>query len=213
MVLFGSFANSCVNNEIKRKEKINLERIERRNIIYDSLEKIQIKNDSIVHMNRCKFDIEKHNFGNDTIIWIYPLKEKKNNNMYCYFSLRNGIPTSNFRFVFQNYSNTLLSIESIIFNIDGKSKEIYVKDCVRNKISENKTYNVTKEWFDVKVLDNIGYNVNFYLINDIANAKSVRIKINGNNFNKEHQLSEAQIKNIKETYDLYWELRYNVKLF
>ena len=98
---------------------------------------------------------------------------------------------NNFRFVFQYYAEDWLFIRSIIFNIDGENITIYPNmetDCGGGYIWE---------WFD----ENYSYDLE--LIQKIANAKSVKMKLNGRQYYDTRTLTSTQINDIKLIYEYY----------
>lgn len=182
----------CFNDSTASKSKI--EDPVRAQFIADSLAKEKAKLDSInaITVTRLKpFFTEKKDEFSD-ITWIEPKSAPKYRNMngtYCYFA-KKGEKVENFRFVFQYYADDWLFIESMIFNIDGENITISPSmdtDCgYGGKIWE---------WCDTQI--------SLEFVEKLANAKSVKIKMNGSQYYDTRTLTTAQIQSIKNTYDYF----------
>ena len=182
----------CFNDSTASKSKI--EDPVRAQFIADSLAKEKAKLDSInaITVTRLKpFFTEKKDEFSD-ITWIEPKsapKYRSMNGTYCYFA-KKGEKVENFRFVFQYYADDWLFIESMIFNIDGENITISPSmdtDCgYGGKIWE---------WCDTQI--------SLEFIEKLANAKSVKVKMNGSHYYDTRTLTTAQIQSIKNTYDYF----------
>ena len=138
-----------------------------------------------------KFNQEKDEFSNKT--WIFPNNKPKYRNRnatYCYFMKQNN-EVGNFRFVFQYVNSDWLFIKDLIFNIDGKVFEYrrldFNTDCSGGQIWE---------WCDLQLSD-------IDLIQSLENAKSIKIKMNGDKYYDTRTLNSATITSIQETIKYY----------
>ncbi|GAB3708723.1 hypothetical protein [Flavobacterium koreense] len=134
-------------------------------------------------------------FSEDKIAWYTPKsapKFRNRNGFYCYFS------PNNFRLVLQYHKDNWLFFEKCIFLIDGKTYELYPTDVKRDNDSSGIT-----EWFD----ESISYKNNDLIVM-ISDAKSVKIKLVGSQYVDYVNLTNNQIKSIKNTYDYYKALGY-----
>lgn len=184
--VFASRTEAFINERHKIKEQEEEERIER-----ERLENLRVSLKS-------KFTEKKDDFSERT--WIEPKsapKYRSRNAIYCYFSTVDGVPDNSFRFVFQYYADDWLFIRNIIFNIDEEIIRICPKmetDCGNG--------GMIWEWCDVSV-NNSYSDVDKEFINKIANAKSVKIKMNGRQYYQTKTMTSEQIQSIKDTYDYY----------
>ena len=138
-----------------------------------------------------KFNQKKDEFSNKT--WIFPNNKPKYRNRnatYCYFMKQNN-EVRNFRFVFQYVNSDWLFIKDLIFNIDGKVFEYrrldFNTDCRGGQIWE---------WCDLQLSD-------IDLIRSLENAKSIKIKMNGDKYYDTRTLNSATITSIQETIKYY----------
>ena len=151
------------------------------------------------------FNIEKDEFSDYT--WVKPndASEYRNqNDIYCYFSSKDGREVSNFRFVYQYYAENWLFIRYMIFNIDGENITI-IPDMKTDYGTDRYGCNIW-EWCDQSVDNNGISGINEDFIKKIANATSVKIKMVGNKYYKIRTLNFVQIKSIKNTYEYYLAL-------
>ena len=128
------------------------------------------------------FNQKKDEFSNKT--WIFPNNKPKYRNRnatYCYFMKQNN-EVRNFRFVFQYVNSDWLFIKDLIFNIDGKVFEY----------SGGQIW----EWCDLQLSD-------IDLIRSLENAKSIKIKMNGDKYYDTRTLNSATITSIQETIKYY----------
>lgn len=188
-----------VNDSIMRAEAIkdSLKRVEHSR----KMAEMKVENEKTIA--RCKplFKETKDEFSTKT--WVEPKsapRYRNRNGVYCYFGTEDGEPSTNFRFVFQYYADDWLFIENMIFNIDGDLITIIPKmetDCGDG----GKIW----EWCD----ENVNFNssgINEKFIKKIANAKSVKVKMNGRKYYDTRTLKAEQIKSIKDTYEYYLAL-------
>ena len=138
-----------------------------------------------------KFNQKKDEFSNKT--WIFPKNKPKYRNRnatYCYF-MKQSNEVRNFRFVFQYVNSDWLFIKDLIFNIDGKVFEYrrldFNTDCSGGQIWE---------WCDLQLSD-------IDLIRSLENAKSIKIKMNGDKYYDTRTLNSATITSIQETIKYY----------
>lgn len=233
--------------ERERIEKIKQDSIARVEFVRDSIARAEFVRDSIAKaeqnaqiINKLKgnFTHKKDEFSDRT--WVNPKNSpqyRNQNGIYCYFSMINGKPTNNFRFVFQYYADDWLFIRNMIFNIDGEnymitpnmdtdcgnggyiwewcdvsvSKEIKSDDIKLGAETKDEDIQLKAELKVKEVEREAKYNVNgiWYIditntfIQKLANAKSVKVKLNGRQYYDTRTLTNSQLKTIKETYDYY----------
>ena len=170
------------------------------------LKEERLKRDSIIIEIKKSFTFKLDEFENRH--WIEPKSRPKYidmNGCYCYFQMNQDSTVSNFRFRFQYFANDWLFIKKMIFNVNGEDNLTILpsmeKDC---------GYNGIWEWCDVSVASDNDYrNSNYvteYFIKTLANAKSIKVKLCGDQYNNVKTLSAQQIKSIKEAYNYYKEL-------
>lgn len=124
-------------------------------------------------------------------------KYRNQNGVYlCFQKSANGNPT-NLRFVIQYEGGDWLFIRSIIFNIDGENITFIPNDMQRDNNSR------IWEWSDEPAEPSID------LISKIANAKSVKLKLNGRQYYDTRTMSPTAIKAFKETLEYYNALKAN----
>ena len=127
--------------------------------------------------------------------WIKPKSRPlyiNQNGFYCYFIKNKDGSVNNFRFTGQYAADDWLFIKYIKFNIDGKSFEFYPDEM--NKDNDSEIW----EWFDQNVRG-----TDIVLLNAIANAKSVKMRFVGQQYQKDKTMSSANIKSIKNTIEYY----------
>ncbi len=181
--------------------------IARAQFVKDSIAKEEFRRDSIAKatenakiINKCKslYIVDKDEFSKYQ--WIKPKsapKYRNSNGVYCYFALENDKPKL-LRFVFQYYADSWLFIDNMVFNIDDEL--ITIKPTMKTDCGEGGNI---WEWCDEYVGGDV---VNEDFIKKIANAKSVKVKLNGTNYYDTKTLTPNQIKSIKDTYDYYTAL-------
>ena len=169
-------------DSIKSKENDSLK------IINDSLNNVTISK------LKSLFNVSKDEFDPNGLTWYKPKNASKyvnENSIYCYFQFDNN-KASNFRFRLQYLNDDWLFIQKVQFSIDGKPFEFIPNDVQSDNDTE------IWEWFD----ENIDV-FNEPLIEAIANAKSVKIKLIGRQYFDTKTMTKSQINSIKNTLDLY----------
>ena len=191
--------NSCGNNS-KANDSSPKISAERQKFIADSLAKEQARLDAInleaIEKYKPLFNEETDEFSD--FVWVTPKTAPKfvnRNGVYCYFVMHGGKPVT-LRFRYQYYADEWLFIESMIFNIDGENITI-IPDMDTNCGDGGKIW----EWCDEAVVG--GNSVDEKFIAKIANAKSVKVKMNGSQYYDTRVLTAEQIKSIKDTYEYY----------
>ncbi len=147
------------------------------------------------------FDVKNDEFSDYT--WVKPKNRPlytNRNGIYCYFAIKSGKP-ENFRLVFQYYADDWLFIKNFIFNIDGENIQIIPLNMETDCGYGGKIW----EWCDESV-SNIRITINEVFISKLANATTVKVKLNGSHYYKVITLTPAQIKTIKDTYKYYCAL-------
>ena len=194
-------AMSCRNNinstqtTEKTHEQIIADSIARAEFVRDSILKSP-ENQAKIASLKPLFNEKKDEFQDNA--WVEPKTApayRNRNGVFCYFALKNGV-AENFRFVFQYYADDWLFIRNMVFNIDGENTTIVPEmdtDCGNG--------GMIWEWCDESVGKYGSLNENF--IKKLANAKSVKVKMNGSQYYDTKTLSAAQIKSIKDTYEYY----------
>ena len=190
------------NNLAKQDSITTVEQID----VDKLLEEERVKRDSIIIEIKKTFTFKLDEFENRH--WIKPKNRPKYTDMngcYCYFQMNQDSTVSNFRFRFQYFANDWLFIKKMIFNVDGEENLTILpsmeKDC---------GYGGIWEWCDVSVASDDDYrNSNYvteYFIKTLSNAKSIKVKLIGDQYHNVKTLSAQQIKSIKEAYNYYKEL-------
>jgi hypothetical protein len=165
-------------------------------LISDSIsaESLKPKFDSVKIKNlKSLFVSKKDEFESNT--WVQPKAKpyyRNQNGVYCYFSEVDGT-ASTLRFVLQYHKDDWLFIKKMAFLIDGENFE-YIPEEVKR---DNDETGIT-EWIDVPV----NYS-NMNIIDAIADAKSVKIKLYGDNYVDYVTLSKKQINSIKNTKEYF----------
>lgn len=194
-----SKVNNSVRNEIDTTEAY-VEEVDSTSIIAEQkrieaekvaeAERNQQKKEELERLAK-NFKQQKDEFSNKT--WIYPMdrpKYRNRNATYCYFMKQNNA-VRNFRFVFQYVNSDWLFIKDLIFNIDGKVFEYrrldFNTDCGGEQIWE---------WCDLQLSDTD-------LIRALENAKSIKIKMNGDKYYDTRTLKSATIISIQNTIKYY----------
>lgn len=204
---FVSIKNT-IDESTKERQRIAFE--ERKAFIADSIATQMAfitdsiaREDSIVNAQRNAEIIRTHknlfrecNDEFNDVVWYIPKSAPRYVNMngvYCYFEAK----SSNFRFKFQYHADDWLFIDNLIFNIDGENITI-VPDMKRDCGNGGRIW----EWCDENI-NNDRATLNEYFIKKIANAKTVKIRMNGSQYYNTRVLTAAQIKSIKNTYEYY----------
>ena len=187
--------------------------------------------------NKAHFKYKKDEFSNIVWIQPNNAPNyRATNAIYCYFALVDNKP-QNFRFVFQYYAEDWLFIENMVFNIDGENyciaptmetdcgyggkiwewcdKKVY-KTCPSDEIKYSKeTADMKAEAVVNEKINEITYSkngiiyteINEFFIKKLANAKSVKIKMNGSKYYDTKTLSSNEILNIKRIYTYFTLLK------
>lgn len=192
----------------KATEEIEKQRVsaEREQFIADSLEAVRIamlssKNGEIIKNSSANFRIDKDEFRDLTFIEPKSAPKYRNRNgVYCYISVNEKNIPENLRFVFQYYADDWLFIERMTFNVDGENISVYPL----NKHRDCGDGGMIWEWCDEVVDTHVDTNPSF--IEKLSNATSVKVKLSGSDYYDTKTLSAAQIKSIKDTYELYLSL-------
>ena len=203
---------ACSNNSSSNKKssakEIEKARLEREAFVRDSLRRDQEIKDSIALAEKNaeviarvskSFTEKKDEFS--TRSWVEPKsapKYRNRNGVYCYFATEDGKASSNFRFVYQYYADDWLFIKNMIFNIDDEIITITPEmdtDCGNG--------GMIWEWCDKLVTESSVDGITEDFIKKIANAKSVKVKMNGRQYYDTRTLTKEQIQSIKDTYDYF----------
>lgn len=126
--------------------------------------------------------------------WIEPKTKPKyiNQNGYClYFEEFDGV-AYNPRFLIQYEADEWLFIQKMIFNVDGQNFVFTPKEMQRDNGNAR-----IWEWCDEPATDIE------YLIKKIAYAKSVKIKMEGQQYYKVKKMTPKQIRYFKYSYEYY----------
>lgn len=200
--------SACMNSSTNKQKQDDRAKLEREQFIRDSLARDKEIKDSIATAERNaeviarvskSFNENKDEFSTTT--WVEPKsapKYRNRNGVYCYFATENGMATSVFRFVYQYYSDDWLFIKNMIFNIDDEIITITPEmdtDCGNG----GKIW----EWCDELVTKNSSNGVTEDFIKKIANANSVKVKMNGRQYYDTRTFTKEQIQAIKDTYDYF----------
>ena len=194
-----------VKDSIERAESIRDSIIKRRQFVFDSIARVEdsiarVKNAEVIKTHKSLFTEKKDDFSN--YAWVEPKdapRYRNRNGIYCYFKLENGV-ASNFRFVYQYYADDWLFIKNMIFNFDGENN-ITIEPKMETDCGDG---GMIWEWCDEFVGSLSNFNgINEEFIKCIANAKSVKVKMNGKQYYDTRTLTAKQIKSIKDTYEYY----------
>lgn len=159
----------------------------------------QRKEDSITAKKlKPLFDEQKDEFDANGGYWIQPKERPKytnRNGIYCYFYMNKSGKPSNFRFVFQYYGDDWLFIQSLKIKADEKVLT-YIPNNLKSDCGDGKVW----EWFDENKSQNASVSG---IVFNISIAKTVKIRINGQQYYKDITLTNKQIKSIKNTVEYY----------
>lgn len=188
--------NRILNDSIAKREAFVKDSIAKREaFVKDSIESIEAaKRAEFVNKNKSKFREKVDEFQNVT--WIYHKSSPQYTNRnacYFYFYIKDG-KASNFRFRFQYYDDDWLFIKNMIFRIDDENITIS-PDMERDNNSD------IWEWCDVHFSE-----VGIPFITKMANANSVKVRLNGRQYYDTRTLTKEQIKAMKETLEYYYAL-------
>lgn len=141
------------------------------------------------------FIFEKDKFDTQGKAWVKHKNAQKyvnKNDISCYFMILND-KAVNFRFNIQYLAEDWLFIKKYQFSIDGNAYEFIPKNVERDNGD-----GMIWEWSDDAISSK-----DFELIKAIAYSKDVQIKIIGRNYYDIKNITQKQVKSIKETYELY----------
>lgn len=142
------------------------------------------------------FYAKKDEFDPNGLVWYKPKSAPKytnRNGIYCYFQSNKGMP-SNLRLRLQYYADDWLFFKKVQFSIDGKAYEYIPMDTETDSGNGGKIW----EWFD----ESMGKS-NTELLDALANAKSAKMKLIGDQYYDIKTINSTQIRDIKRTLDLY----------
>jgi hypothetical protein len=134
------------------------------------------------------FTNRKDEFSENKTEWITPKAApayRNSNGIYCYFS------ENNLRFVYQFHSDDWLFIKEYKFLIDDKPYSFKPDETKR----DNDETGIT-EWFDIGVSS---YDGSMAIVEALANAKTAKVKLVGDNYVEVKNISTKQLNSIKNT--------------
>lgn len=117
---------------------------------------------------------------------------RNRNSIHLYFQKDNNGNVQNLRFVIQYEADDWLFIRNMIFNIDGDNVTF-----IPNDMERDNDYGRIWEWSDEPA------SLESSLVEKIANAKSVKVKFNGDQYYDIRTMSSKQIEAFKQTLDYY----------
>lgn len=126
--------------------------------------------------------------------WVQPKARpiySNQNGAYCYFS-KTDSGAENLRFKMQYAAEDWLFVENVRFNIDGEIIDYYTGKWETDH--DSKIWEWSDEQVDV---------VSYITLKKIANAKTVKYRLNGSQYYKDKTLSQSAIKSIKNTLAYY----------
>lgn len=117
---------------------------------------------------------------------------RNRNSIHLSFQKDNNGNVQNLRFVIQYEADDWLFIRNMIFNIDGDNVTF-----IPNDMERDNDYGRIWEWSDEPA------SLESSLVEKIANAKSVKVKFNGDQYYDTRTMSSKQIEAFKQTLDYY----------
>lgn len=117
---------------------------------------------------------------------------RNSNSIHLSFQKDGNGNVQNLRFVIQYEADDWLFIRNMIFNIDGDNVTF-----IPNNMERDNNYGRIWEWSDEPA------SLESSLIEKIANAKSVKVKFNGDQYYDTRTMSSKQIEAFKQTLDYY----------
>lgn len=126
---------------------------------------------------------------------------RNRNGVYLAFQKDKSNKPDNLRFIIQYEADDWLFIKNIIFNVDGENITFVPADMEEDCGNGGRIW----EWCDESA--SLGNNMD--LIKKIANAKSVKLKLNGRQYYDTRTMSADAIKGFKETLEYYTALKSN----
>jgi hypothetical protein len=191
IVLLGLFLlGLLLPNNDKKKNEVDTEKIVSPEAIAETAT-VTVDSAKIKAL-KSLFKHKKDEFSEGDAEWITPIaspRYRNENGTYCYFS------KDNLRFVFQYHSDEWLFIKDCKFLIDDKPYNFIPEEVKR----DNDETGIT-EWFDVNVNSN---NQTVEIIKALANAKTAKVKLIGNNYSEIKNITSKQLLSIKNTLEYY----------
>jgi len=166
--------------------------------VKDEKRDVYVNRDSIINAMSKELTLKKDEFDEYNRTWVYPKtkpKYRNQNAFYCYFQINSDKSVSNFRFVMQYESDDWLFINKCIFNIDGENIPF-----IPSKMEHDNNSRIW-EWFDEYISGK-----DAVLICSIADAKKVKVKLEGNQYSDTRTLKANEIASIKAILKYYKEL-------
>lgn len=198
--------------ELTQAQKDSIEQVRRDSIrVADSIQTAEKhRADSIAEVKRLEkeaaiaklaknFNVKTDEFSDK--IWVHHKSEpsyRNRNAVFLYFQTNKENKPSNLRFVVQYEDDDWLFIKNMIFNIDGENFTFIPADMDRDCGNGGRIW----EWCD----ESASLGDNMTLIKKIADAKTVKIKLNGRQYYNTRTMSAAHLKAFKETLDYYFAL-------
>lgn len=142
------------------------------------------------------FRINKDEFDAKGRTWYKPRSAPQYVNMnglYLYFACQQQMPTS-LRLTMQYHADEWLFIRYLQFSIDGKPYKYTPMNLERDSGYGGKIW----EWFD----DPVNF-TNTDIVLALYNAKSAKMRLVGDQYHKEKTITSNQLKEIRNTIDLY----------
>lgn len=202
VVLFFLIWGNCNNDSLSSPEKEVAvdevyDEVHTNNELQDSPKNklSQAERDSIFNAMKSDFVIKKDEFSTDDASWVEPKtapKYRNQNALYCCFMMNSDKTVYNMRFIMQYEADSWLFVDNCVFNIDGKNINYTPQKMERD--SDTRIW----EWFDERVDGN-----NSYIVRMIANAKKVKIKLNGRQYYDTRNVKTKDISSIKKTLEFY----------
>lgn len=188
-VILSAIVGTCSDSKEKEKEIANVTEVEEIDSVELEIDTVKIKKLAP------KFREKKDEFKG--ISWIEPKTATQyidQNDIYCYFAIRDGKP-ENLRLKIQYAADDWLFIKKYIFLIDGKSYPYTPRKVERD--------NNTRiwEWSD----ENIEESLELLTVITAAmmDAKEIKIRFEGRQYHKDKTLTPKQIKQITEPLEYF----------
>jgi hypothetical protein len=151
------------------------------------------KAEKIVQLAK-KFRVKKDEFSD--YAWIEHSQTtpyRNSNSVQLCFQKDGSNNARNLRFVVQYEDDDWLFIQNIIFNVDGENITFVPESVERDNGYGGRIW----EWSD----ESASYNSS--LVNKIANAKKVKLKLNGRQYYDTRTMSAKQLTAFRETLEYY----------
>jgi len=188
-----SILSSVYSNIHNRENSIKKDRENLKDKMYAGKEFDSITYNKLIS----KFEVKDEEFSTPQKKWIIPKSKPKyidNNHVYSYFQTDKDNNASNLRLVVQYSADDWLFIKRIQFLIDGNLFEVSAYD-VKTDHNGGRIW----EWTDVTMESELKIALEF--------AKSVKIKLTGQNYARERVLSKKEITALNETISLYYAMK------